>query len=122
VSRVKSIHWLEDGWEIARTMDEWDETWRVRSPWAATIDGKAFTPRPVGLIGISETYGAPSIQQVTLRDLGLQPDAVGLKGSPTRVASMEEIRRSRSCQLLEGEPREQVNALLEQLVHAGLIG
>jgi len=122
VSRVKRIHSLDDGWEIDRTMDDWDETWRVRSPWAATIDANAFTPRPVGLIGISETYGAPSIQKMTLRDLDLRPEAVGLGGSPTRVVSMEEIRRSRRCHMIEGEPQEQVDALMDRLTHEGLIG
>jgi electron transfer flavoprotein beta subunit len=122
VSRIKNMHPAKDGWEITRTMDDWDETWMVQSPWAATIDVNAFTSRPVGLIGISEAYGAPSIQQMTLGDLDILPEAVGLTGSPTRVDSMEKIKRSRQCHTIDGEPREQANKLIEKLTHAGLIG
>ncbi len=46
VSSVKTISAQEEGWEIERTTDAWEEKWQVASPMAATIDPRAFVPRP----------------------------------------------------------------------------
>lgn len=122
VSRVKTVRFREGAWEVVRTMDDWDETWRVRSPWAATMDVRAFPPRPVGLLEITEVYEAPCVQEWSLADLDFEPGEVGLAGSPTRVLSMETVPRTRTCHMLEGEPQEQADALMEQLTQAGIIG
>ncbi len=122
LSRVKHAELQGDAWHVVRTMDDWDETWQVRSPWAATIDARAYPPRPVGLVGITEASEDPRIRAWTLADLGLQPHETGLAGSPTRVLSMETVQRTRTCHMLEGEPQEQADALMERLVRSGLLG
>ena len=122
MGRVKGLERQGDAWEVVRVMDDWTETWKVRSPWAGTMDGSGFRPRPVGLIGISEVYGSPAMEEWSLSDLGLDPGEVGLAGSPTRVASMEKIKRTRSCSMLEGDPQEQADALITRLTDGGLIG
>ncbi len=122
VSGVKRVDIEGEGWTLQRTMDGWEETWQVQPPAAATIDPRAFAPRPVGLQGISQVYDRPAIEQLALSDLDLTAEEVGLAGSPTRVAALEKIKRNRRCSMLEGEPREQVAELLERLVRAGLVG
>ncbi len=122
VGGVKKIELRDDNWEIQRSMDAWEEVWQVQSPAAATINPHAFTPRPVGLVGISQVYDQPSLQQWTLADLNLATEAVGLAGSPTRVAALEKIKHSRNCEMLGGEPQEQVDALIERLTISGIIG
>lgn len=122
VSGVKKIQAEENDWKMQRSMDDWEETWQVRSPAAATIAWRAFAPRPVSLLGISKVYEQPAIEQLALPELNLTADQVGLAGSPTRVAALENIKRSRRCDMLEGEPRKQVEDLLERLTRAGLVG
>jgi len=122
VSGVKLIDTEGQAWTLQRTMDGWEETWQVQPPAAATIDPRAFAPRPIGLQGISRVYDQPVIERLTLSDLDLTAEEVGLAGSPTRVAALEKIRRNRRCSMLEGEPRKQVEELLERLVRAGLVG
>jgi electron transfer flavoprotein beta subunit len=122
ISGVKKIDAEGDGWTLQRTMDGWQEEWQVRSPAAATIDPRAYRPRPIGLNGISRVYDQPAIEQLALADLNLAVEAVGLAGSPTRVAALEKIARNRRCAMLEGEPQKQVEALLERLTRAGLVG
>lgn len=122
VSRIKEISPKEGGWEIQRTMDAWDECWQVDPPGAATIDPRAFPPRPVGLVGISRVYDELDILQWSLSDLALKPEAVGLPGSPTRVDRLEKIKRSRKCDMLEGEPQTQVTRLITRLTREGAIG
>ena len=121
VSGVKNITAQQDGWEIERTMDAWEENWQVASPMAATIDPRAFAPRPVGLVGISRVYEESAIERWSLTDLGLGAEEVGLMGSPTRVAALEQIKRKRKCQMLEGEPQEQVAELMARLTRMGAI-
>ncbi len=121
VSKVKSITALEEGWKIERTVDAWEESWQVSSPVAATIDPRAFAPRPVGLVGISTVYEAPAIDQWSLEDLGLIAEEVGLTGSPTRVAALAPIKRTRKCHMLEGEPQDQAAELMARLNKMGAI-
>jgi electron transfer flavoprotein beta subunit len=103
-------------------MDGWEERWQVRLPAAATIDPRAFAPRPVGLVGISQVFERPAITQWSLKELELAPEQVGLAGSPTRVAALQKINPDRSCEMLSGEPGEQVDQLMQRLTNAGLIG
>ena len=75
----------------------------------------------MGLIGVAEAFDRPNIETLSLDDLGLSPDQVGLTGSPTRVASLQTIKRSRSCEIIEGEPAEQVAGLVERLNERGVL-
>ena len=78
-------------------------------------------PRPVGLVGIANVYETPEVTQWSLTDLDLKPEVVGLSGSPTRVAALEKIKRDRKCDMLEGEPQEQVAALMARLTKEGAL-
>ena len=108
--------------EFKRAVDTWEEDWQVQPPAAVAMDPRAFVPRPVGLVGISQVYEERGLEQWTLADLGLSPEEVGLAGSPTRVANLEKIKLDRRCQVLGGNPQEQADALLELLTSAGKIG
>jgi electron transfer flavoprotein beta subunit len=121
LSGVKEIQAQNAKWQLKRTMDAWEEQWDVRPPAALSIHPKAFKPRPVGLIGVAEAFDQPNIETLGLDDLGLLPQQVGLTGSPTRVVNMQTIKRSRTCELIDGEPAEQVAALVERLNERGVL-
>ena len=108
-------------WEMKRQMDDWEELWEVNLPAAVTIHPRAFKPRPVPLIGIAQAHDPLEVQTWRLADLGLSVKEVGLEGSPTRVAQLEKLKRGRTCRMLEGEPREQVDALIAHLKTIGLM-
>lgn len=122
LSGVKKLKPQRDGWDVHRIMDKWEEVWQMQSPAAMTIDSRAFRPRPVGLLGLGRVYKQPAIQTWGLTDLELVAQNVGLAGSPTRVASMQTTQRKRKCDMLDGEPQEQVNTLIERLTNAGVMG
>lgn len=122
VSGVNHLQRQDEGWNLRRIMDDWEEQWQVDSPAALTVHPRAFTPRSIGLTGISQALGQPNIECWTLEQLGIDRGAVGLSGSPTRVARMQQIQRSRSCNLISGEPSDQVEALVEQLIKLGVMG
>ena len=122
VSGVKDLQWRDDGWQLLRVMDDWEEEWQVRSPAALTVHPRAFVPRPIGLIGISCANTHPNIERWTLEHIGVDRSAVGLTGSPTRVDRQQPIQRNRSCKMIAGEPCDQVEALAEQLIKLGVMG
>jgi electron transfer flavoprotein beta subunit len=121
VSGVKKIEPLDHDWLAHRTLDEWEETWQVSAPAVMTIHPRAFTPRHVGLTGIARVYDQPAVETWGLSDVGLSPEKVGLIGSPTRVSALHKVKRSRSCNMLGGEPQEQVEALVERLINTGVM-
>jgi electron transfer flavoprotein beta subunit len=103
-------------------MDAWEESWQIDPPAAATIEPRAFAPRPVGLVGISQVYDQLDIRQWSLADIEMTASEVGLAGSPTRVAALEKIKRNRKCDMLQGEPQAQVENLIARLNREGAIG
>lgn len=111
-----------DHWRITRVIDDWEETWEVRPPAALTIDPRGFRPRPIALDGIARAYDHPEVQVWSLADVGLPVERVGLGGSPTRVSGLKKVVRDRTCRMLEGEPQDQVEALIEYLTTRGIIG
>jgi electron transfer flavoprotein beta subunit len=121
VSRVTQIITEGENWTLERRVDQWSETWQVALPMAMTIDARAFDPRPVSLTGVSQAFEQPHIETFTLRELSLSEEAVGLSGSPTRVARLEKIKQDRRCSMLPGDPQKQVAALMEHLTKAGIV-
>lgn len=122
VGGVKTIDPNDEGWDVQRIMDDWQERWQVRSPAAATIHPRAFSPRAIALADIGQAHDNPSVQSWDLAALKLDPQQVGLAGSPTRVANLQKIKRRRTCQMVSGEPQEQVEALVAHLTKIGVMG
>jgi electron transfer flavoprotein beta subunit len=122
VGGVKSLNPNEDQWRIQRLLDDWEESWEVRPPAALTIHARAFKPRSIALSRIAGAYDALEVQTWSLAQVGLSAAQTGLAGSPTRVAGLKKIKRNRTCRMIEGEPWEQVEALIEHLKTKGIIG
>lgn len=122
VGGVRQIRREAHGWAVERIVDDWRERWQVDTPAALTIHAKAYTPRTIALTGIARAFDRFDVEMWGLGDLGLTSDRVGLSGSPTRVAHLQKIKRNRACRMLEGEPREQVDALMAHLDRVGALG
>jgi len=122
VSGVKQMEPREHAWEITRLMDDWQELWRVQVPAAVSIHPRFYAPRSIALGGIAQAHDQLDVQSWRLADLGIANDRAGLVGSPTRVAKLQKIVRKRTCRMLTGEPKEQVEALVELLTAKGVMG
>ena len=121
VGGVKQIERRDGIWGVQRLMDDWEELWQVDAPLALTIHPKAFKPRSIALPGIAGAYAQPAIETWGMRELTLAADQVGLSGSPTRVTRMQKVVRKRVCRMLEGEPQQQVEALIAHLGRMGMM-
>jgi electron transfer flavoprotein beta subunit len=121
ISGVKQIDGQLENWTVVRGMDEWEETWRLSSPWAASINQHAYTPRSIGLDCLSQVFDHINIIEWSLTDLDLAAEDVGLAGSPTRVVALKKLKRDRKCFMLEGDAQMQVAELVTYLSKAGVL-
>ena len=122
VSGAVQVTATSDSLTVSRTMDGFSEIYDVDMPAALTIHPTAAIPRDPVLGGIAEAFDDKTVESITIDQLGLKPSQVGDAGSPTRVLSMRPVKKDRTCQWIEGTPVDQAEALVKQLVDAGLIG
>ncbi len=121
ISGVKQFDGRPGDWTVERGMDEWEETWRLSLPWAASIDQHAYAPRSIGLDCISQVFDHINIEEWSLTDLDLAAEDVGLAGSPTRVVALKKLRHDRKCLMLEGDAQVQTEELVTHLNMAGVL-
>jgi electron transfer flavoprotein beta subunit len=107
---------------VERKLDGFLEIYDVTPPAALTIHPTAAVPRDPALGDIADAFDEMPMETVSIRQLRLDPSLVGDAGSPTRVLSMKPIKKNRACRWIEGTPAAQADALVRQLVDAGLIG
>lgn len=122
VTGVTELEYKNKKFVIKRKMDGFLESYAMILPGVVTIHPAATEPRDAPLGGIQQTFSDSLIQTMSLADLGLEADQVGETGSPTRVLSMRPIKRKRSCDMIEGAPKQQAETLVANLHQSGLIG
>jgi len=122
ISMVSSMSSEKKFFRVKRVADHFVEEFQVPTPAAFTIHPGAFTPRDLGLAGIGRAFESERVERWNLSDLGLMPDRVGDAGSPTRVLSMKRVKKTKQCEFLKGDAREQADELMKRLSHSGAIG
>ncbi len=122
VCRVHAIQYEEGRLRVERTIDGFVETFDVTMPAALSISSRAVQPRDIALSGIESAFISDHLTGWTIPDMGLSTDRVGEVGSGTRVLSMSRVSQTRTCEFLQGEDREKVDALVLRLSETGLIG
>jgi electron transfer flavoprotein beta subunit len=97
-----------------------DETYEVEMPAVISVLKGSQVPREVRL---SRKLNAREyIQVVSNKELGLDPDCVGLRGSPTVVAGMAPATYPpRKKIVLQGDPAEVVKKLIQILKEEGVL-
>ena len=122
VSGVVDIRATPAQLRVSRSMDGFMEDYHVDLPAAVTIHPTAKTLRYPELGGIDTAFGEKSVKYLSADQLGLDPASVGEAGSPTRVLSMQPVRKDRECRWIEGAPAAQADELVRRLAEADLIG
>ncbi len=95
---------LEDGHEVCE----------CGLPALVTFDKEANRPRLPTMTGIMRAQ-ATEITTWSAVDLGLAPDSVGLRGSPTQMLNVFTPPVGRKGEVLQGTPNEVAAALLKKL-------
>ena len=106
---------------VERRADEFLDKYEISLPCVLTIHPAAVQARDSTLSGIETAFEKGTFERMCLADLGLSPDEVGEKGSPTKVTSMNRVRRKKECEFITGSIEEQAENLLKRLKESGLI-
>jgi electron transfer flavoprotein beta subunit len=122
VGMVQGFEREGNAFKVRRIFDHFVEEYAVTLPAGFTIHPGSFAVRDMGLSGIGEAFLSGQVEHWTLKDLGLDREQVGDAGSPTRVVSMKRVEKTRKCEFLRGDPREQADELVKRLSESGAIG
>jgi electron transfer flavoprotein beta subunit len=122
IGNVKTVEQSDNRLHVERSVDEYIETFEVSLPAALTIHPGSVQPRDISLVGIQEAFGKDKVEIMSLADTGLSPEQVGETGSGTKVLSMKQVSRKRTCEMLEGTVEQQSDALLDLLQKKGIVG
>lgn len=123
ITNVKSLEKESDKiWVVLRETEYGEEELEVEGPLVVSVALQAFDyVRPPSLKRLLEVkHKQPRI--MTAEDLELDPSRIGLNGSPTQVIDVFEKRIEVKGVILEGEPEELVEKLLEVLREKNILG
>jgi len=122
VTGVFDIKTKDSGVVVERGMDEFIETYEISIPAALAVHATAVETRDVNLSGIEKAFGNETLGKATMKDLDIPGDAVGDKGSPTKIVSLNRVARKKKCEFISGTVEEQVPELVRRLKESGYIG
>ena len=78
------------------------------------------TPRRLSFSGVIKAR-KKEITQWGLADLGTAAETVGVKGSPTIVATLSNLESKRQVQFIAGTREEKAQQLVQNLADAGML-
>jgi len=87
---------------------------RARLPAVITVTGKINQPRLATVLGIMAAT-QKEIKGWGVADIGAEAACMGLKGSPTRVGDICELKVARQGEILEGSPEKVISETIERL-------
>ncbi|MFP4458109.1 MAG: electron transfer flavoprotein subunit beta/FixA family protein [Candidatus Zixiibacteriota bacterium] len=106
--------------KLRRSIEDGHQVVEIQLPAVISIIKGSSDPRLPSLRGMMKAKKA-EITKLTLDDLGLEPDNVGLSGSPTRVVKIFSPPKKEDGEKWEGEPTELATKLIDTLQADGLI-
>ncbi|MBE3591851.1 MAG: electron transfer flavoprotein subunit beta/FixA family protein [Thermoanaerobacter sp.] len=121
VTYVKEVKIEGDTLIVKRALEEGYEVIKVKMPVLLTAIKELNTPRYPSIKGIFDAYREKEVKIVTAADLGVDPQEVGLKGSPTKVISTTTPETQRAGEIFTGNVKECVQNLVQRLVEKHVI-
>ncbi len=121
ITNVKKLFKQNGFWIIIRENEYGEEELELSEPFVASINSHTFDYlRPPSLKRLLEVK---KIEPVifTANELGLSPEQVGLKGSPTQVINIFEKKIEAKGTIMEGSPQELAEKLIRILKTKDLI-
>lgn len=121
VSYVSKVEDVSNGViRLQRMIEEGHEVIETALPALMTVVKEINVPRLPSLRGKAKAKTAV-ITSWNAQALEVNPERVGLKGSPTRVVKIFSPQRTRTGEVLQGSPEEQIANLINKLKGSQLI-
>jgi electron transfer flavoprotein beta subunit len=99
---------------MRRLSDDFIETLEMQLPGLVTIAVQAAAPRYARLAGLETAFNHPNIKTLGARDLGLDPEKIGVKGSPTKIINVYSPAAEKKNVLLKGTAKKIVDEIFER--------
>jgi len=107
-------------WKVKASIDDGYRLMQVKLPAVFTVTREVNTPRALSFSGIIKAR-KKEIEQWGIDDLGVSPESVGLKGSPTIVSELNTTQSKREVEFIEGTREEKAELLVDKLIGTGLM-
>ncbi len=109
-----------DTWKVKASIDDGYRLMQVRLPAVFTLTRDVNTPKTLSFSGIIKAR-KKEIETWGLNDLGVSPELVGVKGSPTIVSELNPTDSKREVEFITGTREEKVELLVQKLMATGLL-
>lgn len=122
VSAAVGFAWEDGKAVVTREVGEGREVLELKLPALVTVAPLANTPRYPSVQGILRKYET-EIHQLTSADLDVEPERIGLKGSPTQVRGIRPIvpPKKENLKIEDQEPAAAAALLAEALAKVQII-
>jgi len=97
-----------------RISDNFMETLEMDLPGLITITTQNYLPRYVPMSGLQDAFAVPGILTVSASDLGLDPDTIGMDGSPTKMLDVYAPHAQKKNIVLKGAPKKIIEELFDR--------
>ena len=122
VTLVKEIVECEGAtWKVKASVENGYRLMQVGLPAVFTVTRELNTPKTLSFSGIIKAR-KKEIEQWSVDELGVPPETVGLKGSPTIVSELNaQEENKRQAEIISGTRDEKADMLVQKLVDAGVL-
>lgn len=122
ISAAIDFEWDGDKAIVTRQVGEGREILELHLPAVVTAAPTLNTPRYPSVSGILKKYET-EIHQLTAADLDIDPERVGLKGSPTQVKGVRTVvpPKKESLKIEDKTPAEAASLLVEALAKVHIV-
>lgn len=121
VTRIKEIvEYNGKWWKVKAELENGYRLVRVQIPAVFTVTRELNTPRRLSFSGIVKAR-KKEIVQWGVHQLGVPEESVGLKGSPTIVATLATKESKREVEIIDGTREEKAEQLVNRMSDAGVL-
>lgn len=99
---------------IQRLSDNFIETLEMDLPGLVTVTTQSNAPRYPSLGGLETAFDQTDIKIWGAVDLGLDPKAIGVKGSPTKILNVYSSTATKKNVIMRGTPKKIVDEIFEK--------
>ncbi|UCE51721.1 MAG: electron transfer flavoprotein subunit beta/FixA family protein [Desulfobacterales bacterium] len=99
---------------MQRLSDNFFETLEMDLPGLVTVTTQANAPRYPSLSVLETAFGKPDISILGAADLGLEPETIGVQGSPTKILDVYSSTAKKKNLIMKGTAKKIVDEVFEK--------
>ncbi|MBU2514834.1 electron transfer flavoprotein subunit beta/FixA family protein [bacterium] len=99
---------------MQRTVDGFLETLEMELPGLISVSTQQYSPRYASFSGLQEAFNESDIKIYGIKDIGVDPELTGKKGSPTKILDVYSPMANKDNIVLSGSPRNVVEELFKK--------